>query len=63
MALLAGIRVVELAGIKPGLFCAVMSSGKGPQLMPIDRLKQKAGAHRATLQPHSRRHPVGCSNG
>ena len=40
---LSGIRIVEIAGIGPGPFCAMMLSDLGADVIRVDR-KSSAGA-------------------
>ena len=40
---LAGVRVLELAGIGPGPFCAMMLADQGATVLRIDRPRTAAG--------------------
>lgn len=55
MGPLAGIRVIEMAGIGPGPFCAMMLSDMGAEVIRIDRLNQKGSGHRANVLNRGRR--------
>lgn len=55
MGPLKGIRVLEMAGIGPGPFCAMMLSDMGAEVIRIDRLSQKGGGHRANVLNRGRR--------
>jgi alpha-methylacyl-CoA racemase len=47
MGPLRGIRIVEIAGIGPGPFCAMMLADMGAEVIRVDRLKAKgSGSHR-----------------
>lgn len=46
MAALRGIRVVEMGGIGPGPFCAMMLSDMGAEVIRIDRLAHKGSGDR-----------------
>ncbi len=66
MGPLAGIRVIEMAGIGPGPFCAMMLSDMGAEVIRIDRLAQKGGGSREHVLNRGRRslaldlkHPLG----
>ena len=49
MGPLAGIKVVELAGIGPGPFCAMMLSDMGAEVLRVDRVGDAdLGARRST---------------
>ena len=47
---LDGIRIIELAGIGPGPFCAMMLADHGAEVIRVDRI----GAHLQTTDPLSR---------
>ena len=49
MGPLAGIKVVEMAAIGPGPFCAMMLSDMGAEVIRIDRLNQKGSGHRSNV--------------
>ena len=49
MGPLAGIRVIEMAAIGPGPFCAMMLSDMGAEVIRIDRLNQQGSGHRANV--------------
>jgi len=55
MGPLKGIRVVEMAGIGPGPFCAMMLSDMGAEVIRIDRLNQKGTGNRANVLNRGRR--------
>lgn len=66
MGPLAGIRVIEMAGIGPGPFCAMMLSDMGAEVIRIDRLAQKGSGSRDHVLNRGRRslaldlkHPLG----
>ena len=42
MGPLKGIKVVEIAGIGPGPFCAMMLADMGAEVTRVDRLSSKA---------------------
>ena len=42
---LAGVRVIELAGIGPGPFCAMMLADSGATVLRIDRPGKIGRAH------------------
>ena len=46
---LTGIKVVEMAAIRPLPFCAMMLSDMGAEVIRIDRLNQKGSGHRANV--------------
>ena len=52
---LAGIRVIEMAGIGPGPFCAMMLSDMGAEVIRIDRLGLKGSGSRAHVLNRGRR--------
>ena len=49
MGPLSGIKVVEMAAIGPGPFCAMMLSDMGAEVIRIDRLNQKCSGHRINV--------------
>ena len=49
MGPLTGIRVVEMAGIGPGPFTAMMLSDLGAEVIRVDRLSHKGTGHRANV--------------
>ncbi len=55
MGPLQGIRVIEMAGIGPGPFCAMMLSDLGAEVVRIDRLSGKGTGHRANVLGRGRR--------
>ncbi|MFP6809910.1 MAG: CaiB/BaiF CoA-transferase family protein [Pseudohongiellaceae bacterium] len=55
MGPLKGIRVIEMAGIGPGPFCAMMLSDMGAEVIRVDRLNQKGTGHRANVLGRGRR--------
>ena len=50
---LAGTKIIELAGIGPGPFCAMMLSDMGAEVIRVDR-----AAERARRRPGRRRRPT-----
>ncbi len=55
MGPLKGIRVVEMAGIGPGPFCAMMLSDMGAEVIRVDRLAHKGSGHKANVLNRGRR--------
>lgn len=55
MGPLTGIRVVEMAGIGPGPFTAMMLSDMGAEVIRIDRASQKGMGHRANVLNRGRK--------
>ena len=55
MGPLAGIRVIEMAGLGPGPFCAMMLSNLGAEVVRIDRLSLKGNGDRANVLSRGRR--------
>ncbi len=55
MGPLTGIRVIEMAGIGPGPFCAMMLSDMGAEVIRIDRLGLKGSGSRANVLNRGRR--------
>jgi len=55
MGPLKGMRILEMAGIGPGPFCAMMLSDMGAEVIRIDRLNQKGSGHRANVLNRGRR--------
>jgi len=55
MGPLAGIRVIEMAGIGPGPFCAMMLSDLGAEVIRLDRLSLKGTGERANVLSRGRR--------
>lgn len=55
MGPLKGMRILEMAGIGPGPFCAMMLSDMGAEVIRIDRLDQKGSGHRANVLNRGRR--------
>ncbi len=51
MGPLAGVRVIEMAGLGPDPFCAMMLSDLGAEVVRIDRLRLKGAGDRATPEP------------
>ena len=55
MGPLKGIKVVELAGIGPGPFCAMMLADMGAEVLRVDRLSAKGKGSRADVYLRGRR--------
>lgn len=55
MGPLAGIRVIEMAGIGPGPFCAMMLSDMGAEVIRVDRLNLKGSGDRSNVLGRGRR--------
>jgi|TARA_B110000483_G_scaffold212816_1_gene261532 alpha-methylacyl-CoA racemase len=55
MGPLTGIRIVEMAGIGPGPFCAMMLSDMGAEVIRIDRLSHKGTGHTANVLNRGRK--------
>ncbi|MEX2468166.1 MAG: CaiB/BaiF CoA-transferase family protein [Pseudohongiellaceae bacterium] len=55
MAALRGIRVVEMGGIGPGPFCAMMLSDMGAEVIRIDRLAHKGSGDRRQVLNRGRK--------
>lgn len=55
MGPLEGIRVIEMAGIGPGPFCAMMLSDLGAEVIRLDRLSLKGSGERANVLSRGRR--------
>lgn len=55
MGPLKGLKVIEMAGIGPGPFCAMMLADMGAEVIRVDRLSQKGGGHRANVLNRGRR--------
>ena len=55
MGPLTGIRVVEMAGIGPGPFTAMMLSDLGAEVIRVDRLSHKGVGHRANVLNRGRK--------
>ena len=55
MGPLAGVRVIEMAGLGPGPFCAMMLSDLGAEVVRIDRLNLKGSGDRANVLSRGRR--------
>lgn len=55
MGPLAGIRVIEMAGIGPGPFCAMMLSDMGAEVIRVDRLSLKGTGNREHVLNRGRR--------
>ena len=55
MGPLTGIRVVEMAGIGPGPFTAMMLSALGAEVIRVDRLSHKGTGHRANVLNRGRK--------
>jgi crotonobetainyl-CoA:carnitine CoA-transferase CaiB-like acyl-CoA transferase len=49
MGPLQGIKIIEMAGIGPGPFCAMMLSDMGAEVIRIDRLNAKGTGHTANV--------------
>ena len=52
---LQGVRVIEMTGIGPGPFCAMMLSDMGAEVIRIDRLQSRGEGHRAHVLYRGRR--------
>jgi len=52
---LTGIRVVEMAGIGPGPFTAMMLSDLGAEVIRVDRISHKGTGHRANVLNRGRK--------
>jgi alpha-methylacyl-CoA racemase len=52
---LAGLRVIELAGIGPGPFCCMMLADQGAEVLRIDRPEGPPGGHPADVLGRGRR--------
>ena len=52
---LAGLRVIEIAGIGPGPFCCTMLADLGAEVLRIDRPEGPAGGHPADVMGRGRR--------
>ena len=55
MGPLQGLKVLEMAGIGPGPFCAMMLADMGAEVVRIDRLSHKGAGHRANVLNRGRR--------
>ncbi len=55
MGPLTGLKVVEMAGIGPGPFTAMMLSDMGAEVIRIDRSSQKGTGHRANVLNRGRK--------
>ncbi len=55
MGPLRGIKVIEMAGIGPGPFCAMMLSDMGAEVIRVDRLAHKGSGHKANVLNRGRR--------
>lgn len=55
MGPLQGVRVVEIAGIGPGPFCAMMLADMGAEVVRVDRLGDKGMGARANVLNRGRR--------
>lgn len=55
MGPLKGIKVIEMAGIGPGPFCAMMLSDMGAEVIRVDRLAHKGSGHKANVLNRGRR--------
>ena len=55
MGPLQGLKILEMAGIGPGPFCAMMLADMGAEVIRIDRLNQKGSGHRANVLNRGRR--------
>jgi len=53
---LAGITVIEVAGIGPGPFCGMMLADMGADVIRIDRAQNVAGGDPATPPAHAGQH-------
>ena len=52
---LRGLRIVEMVGVGPGPFCAMMLADMGAEVIRLDRLDRKGGASRTDILNRSRR--------
>ena len=50
---LSGIRILEIAGIGPGPFCAMMLADMGAEVLRIDRAQSVRGGDPAEAHPRS----------
>ncbi len=55
MGPLKGLKIVEMAGIGPAPFCAMMLADMGAEVIRIDRLNHKGSGHRANVLNRGRR--------
>lgn len=55
MGPLSGIRIIEMAGIGPGPFCAMMLSDMGAEVIRVDRLSHKGSGHEANVLNRGRK--------
>jgi alpha-methylacyl-CoA racemase len=55
MGPLQGIKIIEMAGIGPGPFCAMMLSDMGAEVIRIDRLNAKGTGHTANVLNRGRK--------
>src|ERR1700733_1437540 len=55
---LTGLRVVELAGIGPGPFCAMMLADQGAQVLRVDRPGARAQQARQQLMNRGRQSAI-----
>ena len=55
MGPLKGLKVLEMAGIGPGPFCAMMLADMGAEVIRIDRLSHTGSGHRANVLNRGRR--------
>jgi alpha-methylacyl-CoA racemase len=55
MGPLQGIKIIEMAGIGPGPFCAMMLSDMGAEVIRIDRLNTKGSGHTANVLNRGRK--------
>jgi len=52
---LTGVKIVEMVGVGPGPFCAMMLADMGAEVIRVDRLDRKGGSTRADVLNRSRR--------
>jgi len=55
MGPLQGLKILEMAGIGPGPFCAMMLADMGAEVIRIDRLSHKGTGHKANVLNRGRR--------
>ena len=53
MGPLSGVRIIELAGIGPGPFCAMMLADMGADVIRIDRVAEVPAPDDRTARPYS----------
>lgn len=55
MGPLQGFKIIEMAGIGPGPFCAMMLSDMGAEVIRVDRLNAKGSGHTANVLNRGRK--------